>query len=101
MIGRRAVIVAAIAGLALIVAGWLAFGGWYGSGPLEKDRTFIVSTSPLGTTTASVATFIFSISETTETLTCRRRLLIYGAAPGTGGSYPRDRMHGRRTKCSR
>ena len=44
MIGRRAVIVAAIAGLALIVAGWLAFGGWYGSGPLEKDRTFIVST---------------------------------------------------------
>ena len=30
--------------LALLLAGWFLFGGWFASGPLEKDRTFIVST---------------------------------------------------------
>ncbi len=41
---RRGTIAAALAALAIVVAGWIVFGGWYGSGPLEKERTFIVST---------------------------------------------------------
>jgi len=41
---RRKAIAAALAALALLIGGWFLFGGWFGSGPLEKDRTFIVST---------------------------------------------------------
>jgi UPF0755 protein len=41
---RRKVIAAAVAALVLLAAGLFLFGGWFGSGPLEKDRTFVVST---------------------------------------------------------
>jgi UPF0755 protein len=44
MIKNRKAIAAALAAIALLAAGWFLFGGWFGSGPLEKDRTFIVST---------------------------------------------------------
>jgi UPF0755 protein len=53
MTKNRKAIAAAIAGLAILVAGWLVLGGWYGSGPLEKDRTFIVRT---GDSLGAVAT---------------------------------------------
>jgi UPF0755 protein len=41
---RRKAIAAAVAALVLLAAGLFLFGGWFGSGPLEKDRTFVVST---------------------------------------------------------
>jgi UPF0755 protein len=44
MTKNRKAIAAALAALALLLAGWFVFGGWFASGPLEKDRTFIVST---------------------------------------------------------
>ena len=44
MTKNRKAIAAALAALALLLAGWFLFGGWFASGPLEKDRTFIVST---------------------------------------------------------
>jgi UPF0755 protein len=44
MTKNRKAIAAALAALALLLAGWFLFGGWFSSGPLEKDRTFIVST---------------------------------------------------------
>lgn len=41
---NRKATAAALAAVALLSAGWFVFGGWFASGPLEKDRTFIVST---------------------------------------------------------
>ena len=41
---RRRAIAAALVALALLAAGLFLFGGWFGAGPLEKDRTFVVST---------------------------------------------------------
>jgi UPF0755 protein len=48
----RGCILAAIVALALLVAGWAFLGGWYGSGPLAKDVSFIV---PDGSSLRSVA----------------------------------------------
>jgi UPF0755 protein len=39
---RRGCLLAALAALALLIAGWGFLGGWYGSGPLQKDTPFIV-----------------------------------------------------------
>lgn len=41
---KRGAIAAALLGFAVLVAAFVALYGWFGSGPLEKDRTFIVST---------------------------------------------------------
>lgn len=48
---RRGCIVAALAALLLLVAGWSFLGGWYGSGPLTKDTSFVV---PAGSSLSSV-----------------------------------------------
>lgn len=39
---RRGCIVAALTALVLALAAWSFLGGWYGSGPLAKDTSFIV-----------------------------------------------------------
>lgn len=49
---RRGCIVAALAALALLVAGWSLLGGWYGTGPLEKDTPFVV---PDGSSLSGIA----------------------------------------------
>jgi UPF0755 protein len=49
---RRGCILAAIAALVLLAGAWIALGGWYGSGPLEKDTAFVV---PDGAAIATVA----------------------------------------------
>ncbi len=49
---RRGCLLAALAGAALLVAGWIFLGGWYGSGPLERETSFIV---PDGASLTSVA----------------------------------------------
>lgn len=52
MFQRRGRLVAAAAALALLIAGWWFLGGWYGSGPLRKDTSFIV---PDGASVSAVA----------------------------------------------
>lgn len=42
MMSRRGLVLAAAVALALVLALGSFLWGWYGSGPLEKDRTFIV-----------------------------------------------------------
>lgn len=49
---RRGCLLAALVAALLLVAGGIFLGGWYGSGPLEKDTAFIV---PSGASLASVA----------------------------------------------
>jgi len=49
---RRGCLLAAIGALLLLAVGWGAFGGWYGSGPLQQDASFIV---PDGSSLSSVA----------------------------------------------
>lgn len=49
---RRGCIVAALAALALLVAGWSFLGGWYGAGPLQKDTSFVV---PDGSSLSGIA----------------------------------------------
>ncbi len=49
---RRGCLLAAVGALLLLTAGWGVFGGWYGSGPLERDASFIV---PEGSSLSSVA----------------------------------------------
>jgi UPF0755 protein len=51
-VARRGCLLAALAALALLAAGWSFLGGWYGSGPLAKDTAFIV---PDGSSLAGVA----------------------------------------------
>lgn len=41
---KRGAIAAALFGLAILFAGSVVLYGWFGPGPLEKERTFIVST---------------------------------------------------------
>ena len=53
MISRRGCWLAAVVAAALAVAGWVLLGGWFGSGPLEKDTSFIVAS---GSSLNSVAT---------------------------------------------
>jgi len=52
MIGRRGWLLAALLGAAIVAASWVFLAGWFGSGPLEKDRSFIV---PSGASLSAVA----------------------------------------------
>lgn len=42
MMSRRGCVLAAVLSVAALLALWSLVGGWYGSGPLEKDQDFIV-----------------------------------------------------------
>lgn len=48
----RGCIVAAVVALAVAIAGWMFFSGWYGSGPLNRETAFVV---PDGSSLASVS----------------------------------------------
>jgi len=49
---RRGYLLAALAALALLIAGWSFLGGWYGRGPLKQDTAFVV---PDGARLAGIA----------------------------------------------
>jgi UPF0755 protein len=50
---NRGCLLAAIAAILLLIGGWVALGGWYGSGALAKDTAFVV---PDGSSLSTVAT---------------------------------------------
>lgn len=52
MVSRRGCVLAAVAALILVGSLWAFLGGWYGSGPLQKEAHFIV---PNGASLADVA----------------------------------------------
>lgn len=52
MRGRGCLLAVLAAVLATAALGWLVFGGWYGSGPLDEDTAFIV---PNGSSISAVA----------------------------------------------
>ncbi|CDO37247.1 MULTISPECIES: endolytic transglycosylase MltG [Novosphingobium] len=52
MMSRRGWVLAAVIAAAVLLALWSFLGGWFGSGPLEKDRNFIV---PAGASLTAVA----------------------------------------------
>jgi UPF0755 protein len=52
MMSRRGCVLAAVLAVAIVGALWSFLGGWYGSGPLDKDAHFLV---PNGASLAAVA----------------------------------------------
>src|SRR3546814_9878690 len=52
MMSRRGCVLAAVLALAGLLALWSFFGGWYASGPLDKDQNFVV---PNGASLTAVA----------------------------------------------
>lgn len=52
MMSRRGCVLAAVLAVAIVGGLWAFLGGWYGSGPLEKDAHFLV---PNGASLATVA----------------------------------------------
>ena len=52
---RRGWVLPALAALVLLAGAWVALGGWYGSGPLEQETSFIVPDgASLGTVAAKL-----------------------------------------------
>jgi UPF0755 protein len=84
---RRGALLAALAALALVIAGWFVFGAWFSSGPLEKDRTFIVSNGDSLTAVAERLEKEGIVSSARPDL--RGRLADQGRrVPDPGGSQP-------------
>ncbi len=85
MLGRRGCLIAAFAALALAVSGFWFLSGWYASGPLGKDATFIV---PDGTSLASVAAKLEAEGAIASADGFRLRARIMGAgAPVRAGEF--------------
>jgi UPF0755 protein len=82
---RRGCIVAALAALALLVAGWSFLGGWYASGPLQKDTSFIV---PDGSSLSGVAAKLEREGAIASASRFRLRARILGGrAPVRAGEF--------------
>jgi UPF0755 protein len=73
---RRGTLVAA---LALLAAVWWLFGGWYSSGPLEKDTSFVVQD---GSSLGAVAARLESTGAISSASSFRLRARLFGG----GGS---------------
>ncbi|HMO68659.1 MAG TPA: endolytic transglycosylase MltG [Novosphingobium sp.] len=83
--GRRGWLTAALAALALLLAGWLALGPWYGSGPLEQDTPFIVPDgASLGTVSVKLEREGAIASASAFRLRAR---LLGGGAPIKAGEF--------------
>ena len=94
---RRGCILAAIVALAVLVAGGIFLGGWYGSGPLTKDTSFVV---PDGSSLASVAEQLEKRGAiaSADGFRLRARILA-GGAPIKAGEFACQRGPARRKSC--
>ena len=72
---RRGCLLAAIGALLLVAVGWSLFGGWYGSGPLRQDASFIV---PDGSSLSSVADKLQAEGAISSSAGFRLRARIFG-----------------------
>jgi UPF0755 protein len=82
---RRGCIVAALAALVLLVAGWSFLGGWYASGPLQKDTSFVV---PDGSSLSGVAAKLEREEAIASASRFRLRARILGGrAPVRAGEF--------------
>lgn len=82
---RRGCLLAALVALALLVAGWIFLGGWYGSGPLTQDKAFIV---PDGAGLAVVADKLEKEGAIPSASAFRLRArFLAGAAPIKAGEF--------------
>ena len=72
-----------IAALALLLGGWLVFGGWYGRGPLRHESTVIV---PDGATLATVAARLQDKGAVVSAKAFRMRARLFGGVLGRGGT---------------
>jgi UPF0755 protein len=81
----RGCIVAALAALALLVAGWSFLGGWYGAGPLQKDTSFVV---PDGSSLSGIADKLEreGVISSADGFRLRARILG-GSAPIKAGEF--------------
>lgn len=81
----RGCILAALVAVALLLGGWVALGGWFGSGPLEEDTTFIV---PSGSSLTSVAKKLEEEGAIASADGFRLRARIFGGgAPIKAGEF--------------
>jgi UPF0755 protein len=80
---RRGCLVAALIALALLIAGWTFFAGWYGSGPLQKDTAFVVPDGAGLTVVAEKLQREGAISSA-KAFRLRARLLARGASIKAG-----------------
>ncbi|HKX78029.1 MAG TPA: endolytic transglycosylase MltG [Novosphingobium sp.] len=81
----RGCLLAALLAVALLLAGGIFVAGWYGDGPLEKQRAFVV---PSGASLDSVATKLEEekIISSASTFSLRARL-FGGGAPIKAGEF--------------
>ncbi len=85
MLQRRGCLLAALAALWLLAAGWVFLGDWYGSGPLKQDIAFIV---PDGSSLASVAEKLEKEGAIASASSFRLRARIFGGgAPIKAGEF--------------
>ncbi len=85
MMNRRGCIVAALGAVAILVAGGVVLGGWFGSGPLQKDTAFIV---PAGSSLNAVAEKLEEEGAigSADAFALRARILA-GGAPIKAGEF--------------
>jgi UPF0755 protein len=82
---RRGCIVAVLPALLLLIAAWWFFGGWYGSGPLEKDTAFIV---PDGSSLSGIASKLEREGALSSADSFRLRARVLGGgAPIKAGEF--------------
>lgn len=77
MKSRRGCALAAVLAVAVVGASWSFLGGWYGSGPLEKDQSFVV---PNGVGLSAVAARLEDkgVIQSADSFTLRAR--VFGGA---------------------
>jgi UPF0755 protein len=81
----RGCLLAALVGVVLVIAGGLFLHGWYGSGPLEKDTTFVV---PSGSSLTAVAAKLQEEGAISSAERFRLRARLFGGgAPIKAGEF--------------
>ncbi len=82
---QRGCLLAGLAALLLLAGAWLALGGWYGSGPLAKDTSFVV---PDGSSLSGIATKLEREGAIASASSFKRQSRLFGGgAPIRAGEF--------------